>query len=75
VILLDQIEGMIERSRDEGRQALLIQIMPEKLPIVEADAEARHVLGRGTIFGIPYEPHPNANGQGAVLIYKDSLPE
>jgi hypothetical protein len=28
----------------------------------------------GTIFGIPYEPHPNANGQAAVLIYKDSLP-
>lgn len=75
MILLDQIESMIERSRDEGRQALLIQIMPEKIPIVEADAEARHVLGRGTIFGIPYEPHPNANGQGAVLTYKDTLPE
>jgi hypothetical protein len=71
--LIGQLEDLIDRSRAESREPLLIRVMPEKLAILEADADARQVLGRGTIFGIPYEPHPNANGHGVTLIHKEGL--
>jgi hypothetical protein len=73
--LLDQLESMVERSLSEGRQPLQIQIMPTKIAEVEAEAEARQVLGRGTIFGISYEPHFNPKGEGVILTYRDSIPE
>lgn len=75
MILIDQLEMLIDQARAGGRVPLMVRVLPEKLSILEADAEARQVLGRGTIFGIPYEPHLNPNGQGVVLTYRDALPE
>lgn len=73
--LIDQLEDLIEQAHEEGREPILVRIMAEKIAIVEADADARQILGRGTIFGVPYEPYQNLDGQGVTLVYKDSLPE
>jgi len=73
--LIDQLEDLIEQAHEEGREPILVRIMAEKIAIVEADADARQILGRGTIFGVPYEPYHNLDGQGVTLVYKDSLPE
>jgi len=73
--LIDQLESLLNQARAEGRGPLLIRILPEKLPILEADADAREVLGRGTIFGVPYEPYVNPKEQAVVLVYNDTLLE
>ena len=69
--LIGQLEDLIDQSRAEGRVPLLIRVMPEKLAILEADADARQVHGRGTIFGIPYEPYVNPGGQSVALVHNE----